>query len=185
MKQAILVIAFLITSSAFAKTVQDAFIEFYDSSEINSRLCGVNTQKFIQYLKDENISYDKAFVVSLHEDVGALNHFDARWGSKHRYVSGEVFLRSNWYFHVFVVIDGIAYDFSQQGKKTQSLQRYLETAYYPKSITESIFFLGRFTKDKARVKYQNIKMQVFNAEEYRVKLGPARHIGVFNELFNL
>ena len=46
MKQAFLVLTLLISNAVFAKSVQDAFTEFYDSSEINSRLCGVNTQKF-------------------------------------------------------------------------------------------------------------------------------------------
>jgi hypothetical protein len=185
MKQLILILTLLISNAVFAKSVQSAFVEFYDSPEINSRLCGVNTQKFLQYLEDENVSYDKAFVVSIHEDFAALNHFDARWGSKHKYTNGEVFSRSNWYFHVFAVIDGLAYDFSQQGKKTQPLQQYLELAYYPKSETEYIFFLGKFTQEKAQKKYQNIKMKVYNAQDYKLNLGPVRHEGVFNELFNL
>jgi hypothetical protein len=185
MKQAFLVLTLLISNAVFAKSVQDAFIEFYDSSEINSRLCGVNTQKFLQYLKDENITYDHAYVVSVHEGVGALNHFDARWGSTHRYTNGDTFSRSNWYFHVFAVIDGVAYDFSQKGKKTLTLRRYLKLAYYPKSETQPIFFLGKFTVAKAQKRYQNMEMKVYNAQEYRRKLGPVRHEGVFNELFNL
>jgi hypothetical protein len=175
----------LLAFSASAKSVLQAYKEFYDSPEISSNHCGVNIQKFLQYLKDEGVKYNSGYVVSIHEDFAALNHFDARWGSRSYYENGDEYFRSNWYFHVFAVIDGKAYDFSQRGPKAQRLKDYLNTAYIPKSKTENIFFLGRYTKEKALKKYQNMEMNVYNAETYRRKTGDAKYSGVFIELFHI
>lgn len=185
MKKYVLGILLLISFNLFASDITSAYKEFYNSSVISSNHCGLNTQAFLQYLDEKEVKYDKAFVVSIHEPFAALNHFDARWGSKEFYQNGNMYFRSNWYFHVFAVIDGKAYDFSQAGMKSQPLKEYLELSYLPKSKTENIFFQGVLTRETQLKRYINLEMNIYEAETYKLNLGPAKHQGVFIELFNL
>lgn len=177
------VISFLLSSSLFAVTTQEAFREFYDYEKIDFNHCGVNTQLFIKYLKEQKVNYRDGYVVSVHEPIGRLNHFDSRWGRLSRYENGEEYFRSNWYFHVFAVIDGIAYDFSQAGGKTQPLNEYLTTSYIPKYKTENIFFLGQFDRNKALKNYLNTEMRIYKLDDYEQAFGPAIYNGSFVELF--
>jgi hypothetical protein len=185
MKKIILSISLLISFNLYAGSVDTAFEEFYESDEISSRHCGKNIQAFLRYLKNKNITYKSAYVVSVHENVGSLNHFDARWGSKELYQNGDQYFRSNWYFHVFIIIDNKAYDFSQTGAKSLPLSEYLKLSYLPDSKTKNIFFQGVMTKDKALKSFRNLEMNIYETEAYRKNLGPAKYQGVFIELFNL
>ena len=178
-------LSLLLSLCVQASSIKNAFKEFYDDSQISSRHCGRNIHYFLNYLKDKRINYKSGYVVSIHEDVGALNHFDARWGSKEEYAQGGSYYRSNWYFHVFAVIDGVAYDFSQRGAKTTSVKTYLEDAYLPKGTTQSIIFLGRLDKKKAYQKYKNMKVKIYDLDEYAKDYGTAIYQGAFIELFNL
>lgn len=173
----------LFSSNIWALTTQEAFKEFYHNEKISFNHCGVNTQLFIQYLKERNVEFKEGYVVSIHDDYATLNHFDARWGSLSRYENGEEYYRSNWYFHVFAIIDGVAYDFSQAGMKTQPVQEYLQSSYIPKSRTENIFFLGHFDKEKALKKYQYMQMKIYDLHSYADNMGPIKYDGLFIELF--
>ncbi len=179
-----LIVLLLIPVTAYSSTVKKAYLEFYNSSKISSNHCGRNIHEFIKYLDDKNISYKSGYVVSIHDDFLQLNHFDARWGSKERYSNGDSYFRSNWYFHVFAVIDGIAYDFSQRDQKTQKLYDYLTTAYIPKLKTENIFFQGVIDEDKAFGSQLNRKMNIYKLNDYMKNYGPAYYTGTFIELFN-
>lgn len=186
MRKQLFAVLFLILSlNAFALTTKQAFRQFFNNPAIDSNKCGVNTQKFLQYLQSRGVSYSRGFVVSIHEDFAALNHFDARWGSKEKYQNGIPYRRSNWYFHVFAVIDGYAYDFSQTGPKVQPLKEYLETAYLPEYATENIFFQGVLTADKMLSKYKSLEMNIYELDNYRTNMGPKKYSGDFIELFNL
>ena len=81
-------------------------------------------------------------MVSIHEDMGLLNHFEGRWGRRDTYENGISYNRSNWYFHVFAVIDGKAYDFSHESDQAIDFDQYLISSYLPKYKTDNIFLLG-------------------------------------------
>lgn len=184
MKLLFLAIALLTTIHANAMSVKDAFRSFYNDSKISSNHCGQNIHYFIQYLKRNNVRFNSGYVVSLHDDFAALNHFDARWGSKETFAEGGVYYRSNWYFHVFAVIDGVAYDFSQREMQTQELEDYLMKAYIPKGTTENIFFLGRLNKQKAMQAHVNMKVKIYPLEGYGANYGPTIYEGTSIELIN-
>src|SRR5690606_308911 len=118
---------------------EEAFVKFYDNEVIGSRHCGVNTQKFLLFLEEEKVSFEKGYVVSVHDDFMHLNHFDARWGSQEEYANGIPYRRSNWYFHVFAILDGKAFDFSQQGPTVLPLNQYLRQSYLPSYPTNNVF----------------------------------------------
>jgi hypothetical protein len=178
--------SFLIIQSVLANNVSNAFKQFYNNDLISSRHCGKNIHYFLNYLDEQNITYKSAHVVSIHEPVHAgVRHFDARWGSKGSYKNGITYSASNWYFHVFAVIDGIAYDFSQKGMKTQNLSKYLKSAYLPKFTTEKIFLVGEYDKVKALNAFKNLKLKIYNGAEYKINYGPTQYEGVFLEYFNI
>jgi len=185
MKKLLLGILVLISFNLYSASLETAYKDFYNSSVISSNHCGQNIQAFLKYLDERDVSYKSAYVVSVHEPYALLNHFDSRWGSKEFYKSGELYYRSNWYFHVFAVIDGKAYDFSQAGMKSLELKEYLHLSYLPKSKTENIFFQGVITKESALKSFINREMNIYEAKAYKTNLGPAKYQGVFIELFNL
>jgi hypothetical protein len=185
MKRLLLGFLFLISFNIYAQNIETAYKDFYNSDVIDSNHCGRNIQEFLKYLDENQVGYKSGYVVSIHEPYAFLNHFDARWGSKEFYENGELYFRSNWYFHVFAVIDGRAYDFSQAGMKSLLLKDYLNLSYLPKSKTGNIFFQGRMTKESTLKKFINLEMNIYDPQSYRTTLGPARHQGVFIELFNL
>jgi hypothetical protein len=181
------IVTFILLFSIFAhadERVDRAFTSFFNNPVINSRLCGVNTQEFLKYLHRKGIDYSDGYVVSIHEGTAYLNHFNARWGSKESYQNGETYYRSNWYFHVFVVIDGKAYDFSQRDNEAFSLKDYLENSYLPNSETENIFFQGKLNRTKLLKKFNHMEMKIYPIEKYRTNLGPANYEGKYIELFN-
>ncbi len=184
MKISISIILLILSFSSFAYSVDRAFKDFFNDSVISSRHCGKNIYHFLNYLDDRGIKYKEGYVVSLHDQVGALNHFDARWGSRESYQEGGNYYRSNWYFHVFAIIDGKAYDFSQRDSKTSSIKTYLEQAYLPAGTTESIIFLGRLNKDKALKHYMKMSMKIYDLKDYANNYGPVLYEGSFVELFN-
>lgn len=170
--------------SAFAgPSPQDVFLDMWDSSVISSRHCGVNTQKFLAELYKRGADFDSAYAISVHEDTGMLNHFDARWGSVERYENGEVYKRANYYFHVFAVVDGKAYDFSQAGMKTSELNEYLMDSYIPKSKTGNIFFQGRITPEEALMDARHLEMSLYEGRSYANEIGRPLYTGRFIEVF--
>lgn len=181
----LLIILLILPFNAYAYSVKQAFSEFYNSDIISSNHCGRNIHEFLKYLDNNNIDYKSGYVVSIHDDFLQLNHFDARWGSKESYSNGSSYYRSNWYFHVFVVIDGVAYDFSQKDEKNQKLNDYLKTSYIPKMKTENIFFQGVIDQSKAYGTQLNRKMNIYKLSDYKKSYGPALYTGSFIELFNL
>jgi hypothetical protein len=184
-KLSICLLLFTIQSVAFASSVNQAFIDFFYSEEISPIHCGVNTQKFLKYLVDNNIKYETGFVVSAHQDYLTLNHFEARWGTNEDYENGVPYKRANYYFHVFAVIDGYAYDFSQIGPTVSPLKEYLEKVYLPAYPTKKIVFQGAMTRETELNKYMNMVMHIYNMDDYRKSMGPRKYSGVFIELFNL
>lgn len=175
----------LIFKSAYAITVKEAFKEFYHDDKISARHCGKNIYHFLNYLKENNVSYQFGYVVSIHEDDLSVPHFDGRWGNKERYQNGESYVLSRWFFHVFAVIDGIAYDFSQKDLKTLPLDQYLKISYIPKSETEMISISGSLNPEKAYVKYLNTKLKIYSLSDYQKRMGPSFYEGSFIELFRI
>lgn len=178
------IIGALYLNICLAATVTQAFKQFYNDPSIDPIKCGVNIQHFLRYLNQKHIPYSEGYVVSVHEPFAYLNHFDARWGRSESYPSnGQAYKRDNWYFHVFVVIDGIAYDFSQAGSKTLSVQDYLNLAYLPKYPTKNVFLQGVLTEQSELKKYSKMQMKLYDLDDYRESFGPARYEGKFIELF--
>lgn len=175
-------LSFLFASSIFAN-VNNAFKAFYFNEKISFNHCGKNIQHFLKYLEEKNVTYNSGYVVSLHEPMGSLHHFDARWGKVEKYKNGIEYSRSNWYFHVFLVIDGVAYDFSQAGVRTQPLKDYLITSYLPKFETRPIFMSGELTKEKMLNTHFSLKLKIYNTEDYKNKLGPVKYEGSLIEMF--
>lgn len=173
----------LYSFSASAETVQEAFREFYTAPEISGNHCGQNVRHFLNYLNKREVKYRSGFVVSIYDDYGFLHHFDARWGDEEKYLNCETYLHQNWFFHVFAVIDGMAYDFSQSGPKVQPLHEYLKTAYLPASATEKLPFHGVLKPETSFEEQFNRKMQIFKIEDYRKSYGAAAYEGTFIELF--
>lgn len=183
MKIFIISLLFLFASISHALTVKEAFKKFYNHESISSRHCGKNIHFFLKYLKENNVRYKSGFVASIHEDEVSIPHFDGRWATNKKYPSGESYYLSKWSFHVFVVIDGIAYDFSQREAKTQSLLDYLETSYIPKGETEILSVSGSLNKVKAYTKYLNTKLKVYELDDYAKNFDPTIYEGSFIELF--
>ena len=185
MKRALLVLLVLFSFKSFSETVTEAFEDFYNDQSIDSNHCGRNIQFFLRYLESSSIDFQNAYVVSVHEPSAFLNHFDARWGKKDKYKNGKPYFHDNWYFHVFAVIDGIAYDFSQRGMKAMPLKKYLRKSYLPESKTRNIYFQGVLTQEKLLRSYLNLEINIYSAKNYKKNLGPVMYQGVFIELFNL
>jgi len=177
-------ITFIFSSSSFAgPTPREIFLDMWDSPKISSRHCGVNTQLFLSELYKRGASFNNAYAISVHEDVGALNHFDARWGGNEQYENGETYRRANYYFHVFAVVDGKAYDFSQAGKKSSELEQYLKDSYIPKSKTGNIFFQGRLTPEGVLKDTRQLKMSLYPGKSYAREIGRPLYTGRFIEAF--
>ena len=185
MRNTFLFFCFLFSISAQAVTVGQSFQDFYYNFELSPNKCGVNIQKFLVHLNQRNVKFNKGFVVSIHEDFAELNHFDARWGPVETYTNGVPYRRNNWYFHVFAVIDSIVYDFSQTGPKAQPLAEYLQTAYIPSFETNSIGMMGILTPATEMKRYINLKMSLYDIDEFRKPGARPQYQGVFIELFNL
>ncbi len=185
MKKITLIIGFLLSVNVLAMSAPQAFSSFYNSNLLSSNKCGVNIQHFVKYLYSNKISFKSAYVVSIHQDFAQLNHFDSRWGSKEFYQNNELYYRSNWYFHVFLVVDGYAYDFSQSGPKILPLRQYLRLAYLPKYKTQNVFFQGVMTSRTELIKYQNLKFSLYQASPYGKNMSGAFYEGEFIEMFNL
>ena len=185
MKRIVLLAVMLVgMASSYANPqVDQAFKEFYNNPKIDSNHCGLNTQYFLQYLNEKNIKFKQGFVVSLHVDQYNLYHFDPRWGRTETYQNGIEYQRVNYGFHVFAVIEGKAYDFSQAGMKTQPLNDYLELAYMPKHATESTFFNGVMTRESMLKEAKSIELKMYKADDYRQDLGPIAYQGMFYEMF--
>ena len=79
MKRLILSILMLLSLNLYASNINTAYEEFYNSSVISSNHCGRNIQAFLNYLDEKGVTYEKGYVVSIHEPFAALNHYDARW----------------------------------------------------------------------------------------------------------
>ena len=163
--------------------IEQEFDNFYNSPKLGTNKCGVNIQLFLDHLKNKNIDLGSGYVVSVHEDFAHLNHFDARWGREESYPDGTIYNRSNWYFHVFLVLNGKAYDFSQKGEDGIPLKDYLLNSYLPKSETKNIILQGRLTSEKLLKKYLNMEMNIYHLDDYVKSLGPVFYKGSFSELF--
>lgn len=181
----IFLILFLLPLNSYSQAFDSTFKDFYNDSSISPFHCGRNILNFLQLLKKKDIPYKKGYVVSLHEPYGELNHFDARWGRQERYTNGIEYYRSNWYFHVFLVIDNKVYDFSQAGAKIQSLYEYLNTSYFPKYKTEPILMQGQIDKEKAFLNYANLEMNIYKIDDYLTDSEKSTYQGSFIELIAL
>ena len=184
--QFILALLLLSPLTVFSSEITEKeFNLFYDNEILVSNKCGLNTKHFLTHLKNKGVDLKqtKGFVVSIHEDMGLLNHFEGRWGRRDTYENGISYNRSNWYFHVFAVIDGKAYDFSHESGQAIDFDQYLISSYLPKYKTDNIFLLGRVTKDDLLKKFLNIKLNIYPLDDYEKDLGPAIYRGSFSDLF--
>lgn len=185
MKTLFLIFIMFLTGLAQANSTafQREFKDFYNSTAIDSNKCGLNIQRFLKHLSRKGYELNDGYVVSLHEDTGYLNHFNARWGSKESYTNGTNYKRQNWYFHVFAVLEGRAYDFSQASQDSYSLREYLERSYLPRYETQNIFLLGKVDRKIMLQKYLNFKFRLYRLRDYKNNLGPILYEGDFFELF--
>lgn len=173
-----------IATISYALSVDEAFQEFYQNKMIDSNHCGKNIHYFLKYLKEKNVSYNSGYVVSVHHDQGNLYHFDPRWGNLEHYADETPYLRANYFFHVFVVIDHIAYDFSQRNSQNQDVFKYLKKSYLPLKKTKSISFQGSMTPEKMLKNYYNTKLKIYSTKDYEKNLKGLVYEGRFIELFD-
>ncbi len=129
-----------------------------------------------------NVSYKKGRVISIHDDYAYLNNFEARWGQEEFYENGKPYSRSNWYFHVFLILDGYVYDFSNQSTKPLLLKKYLKS-YIPQGSTEKIFIQGILTQKTELKKYKKMKMHFYELSSYKEDTSGRYYSGYFQELF--
>lgn len=173
-----------LTFLASANTrIDQEFTRFYQSERLASNKCGVNIKYFLSHLKSKNIDLTGGYVVSIHEDMGPLNHFEGRWGRPDTDENGVSYNRSNWYFHVFAVIDGMAYDFGHESNQAMPLAEYLKRSYIPKYRTNTIFIAGKLDQKKVLEKFLEVKMKIYPLDTYENKMGPSVYEGKFYELF--
>lgn len=175
----LVLILLLFLNVVYANSVNEAFRTFYESKMIDYNHCGLNIQNFLKFLKENNVQYREGYVVSVHDDFANLNHFDARWSNSQSYENGKVYFRKNWYFHVFVVIDGIAYDFSQKDAKTQDLDTYLMSSYVPRGKIKN----SSIDKEYVLNLMFNQTLKIYSLVDYRENLGPIKYEGSFIEMF--
>lgn len=174
----------MVTFFASANTrIDQEFTDFYHSERLMFNKCGMNIKYFLSHLKSKNIDLTGGYVVSIHEDLGLLNHFEARWGRSDTYENGVSYNRSNWYFHVFAVIGGMAYDFSHESNQAMPLAEYLKRSYIPKYRTNNIFIAGKLDQKKVLEKFLEVKMKIYPLDIYEKKMGPSVYEGNFYELF--
>lgn len=168
----------------FEEEYEQAFKTFYYDDSIDSRGCGKNIRNFLNFLSQGISSEAKnAYVVSIHDDFADLHHFNARWGQKESYQNGEFFYRSNWYYHVFLLVNNRAYDFSQKDISSLPLSQYLEKSYLPKYRVKTFFgMVDRHTQLK---KYLNLRMSIYPIESYKEGQNSAYYTGPFIELFQM
>ena len=103
----------------------------------------------------------------VHEDMGLLNHFKGRWGRRDSYENGITYNRSNWYFHVFAVIDGkVPMTLVTKCDQAIDLFEYLTTSYLPKYKTSNIFMLGKVDKEDILKRFLNIRMKIYPLDDY-------------------
>ena len=175
--------------SGFAHDLEEeyeqAFKKFYYDESIDSRGCGKNIRNYLKFLSQSGVSMEveNAFVVSIHDDFADLQHFNARWGQQESYENGEVFYRSNWYFHVFLVVNNRAYDFSQKDLRSLPLSQYLEKSYLPKHKAKTFF--GIVDRDTQLKKFLNLRMSIYPIERYKDGQNKAFYTGPFVELFQM
>ena len=164
---------------------EQAFKTFYYDDSIDSRGCSQNIRNYLNFLNKSGISLEakNAFVVSIHDDFADLHHFNARWGDKDSYQNGEFFYRSNWYYHVFLVVNNRAYDFSQKDISSFPLSQYLEKSYLPKFRAKT--FLGMVDRHTQLKKFLNLRMSIYPIESYRDGKNSAYYTGPFIELFQM
>lgn len=169
------------------QAIDDEYSSFYNSPEINFISCGNNISLFLKRLNKKGLlsTVSKGYVVSIHDDFAYLNHFQARWGRKEFYSDGSVYSRTNWYFHVFLVLDDYVYDFSGKEKSSLALTEYLESSYIPKSDTKNIFIQGVLTREKVLRQFLNLQMNLYKLSDFineEIKLD-AYYNAPFFELF--
>lgn len=185
MKSLLLFLSFIFNVSASESIVHREFTQFYDNEKIDYNKCGLNTKYFLTYLKENGVSLKNGYVISLHEDLGLLNHFMPRWGRAETYENGKPYHRSNWYFHVFAVMGDFAFDFSHESQTPVPLKQYLVESYLPAYQTENIFLLGKVNQIELLKKYLNLNMRIYALDAYEKDMGPVIYSGSFIELFNL
>lgn len=175
-----------------------AFAEFYDHEKIESHLCQENVFHFlVEGL--EGVPLNRGFVVGFKAPM-LLAHFDARWGDDEVYSTeeaqyiplqwsnGSAFTLSNYYHHVFLILDKHAYDFSQAGRKVQTIKSYLKKVYFPpKKASAEIFLKGLVDFNSVLANYQKneVKMIIYPIDEYKVYGTSAEPIyeGLATDLF--
>lgn len=160
-------IAIIYAVPTFCKADYSSYLEFYDNPVLDSRKCGQNTRYFLKYLAEKGKLAKSGYVVAVYEDSeSGMAFFDARWGELKNYKNGEQYRAAKYYFHVFAVLDGKVYDFSQSGPKVQELKEYLKTAFLPKSTTVPDLFGSVLDKREVLNSYLNLKMELFTIEDY-------------------
>ena len=166
-------------SQTKTQRIKKSFKSFFDGDKVEPSKCFDNIQFFLEELF-ENEKNLKGFVVGF--DHGPdIHHLDARWSDgshwdteSKKYIqdeweNGKIFNLKNYHNHYFLVIDDLAYDFSQAGKKSQTLRSYLQTSYLPpkgyKSKT-SYLIVGHLDRLKAESSLNQTKMFIYSVDEY-------------------
>lgn len=121
--------------TAFGQSkIDHHFEDFFYSKEISSRHCGENISKFMKYLGNKNLNiHDQVTIVYMESPQHAWSFGDvmavkARWGKVH----SNGIMHSNFYFHVFAIYDGRAFDFTFEDRPTiLNVNDYLYAMYVP------------------------------------------------------
>lgn len=122
------------------------------TSNYVERYCGLNIENLVSKAMDENIDLEGVEIVGLKDQggwmFGMVNALQARGAT--RLGAGE----SNWYFHVFLLVDGkiLDYDFTE-APKVLSFNEYMHEMYLPKEKWNDL-------------KYKESKMKLYEFEFY-------------------
>lgn len=131
-KSFMFIIMTIVSFNIMAQTsINSQFEQFFYSTNISSRHCGRNIDKFIRQLKSQGFQTNeiKTVRITSHSPwgFGMVMAMNSRWG---KLTEGN--FHENWNFHIIALHEGLVYDFSfHQGPQVLPLQDYLERMYIP------------------------------------------------------
>ncbi len=148
--------------SANLDLAQKAFAEAW-TVDYQPTECGNNISRFLKKLQKRNVRLSEAQVITVSPQFDGLliNAERTRTGQ-----SGAT-TEQNWYFHVFLLLEGKVFDFDFMNRPAVlPIARYLDQMFfdeiYPPFYPHN--FVGRKEKDSYKVK-------VFSAAEFMVSSG--------------
>jgi len=137
--------------AADIKALKKLFESTWTTNYVEGR-CGLNIENLVSKAMDENIDLSGAQIIGL-KDIGGwmfgmVNAVQAREAT--RFGPGE----TNWYFHVFLLAEGMVFDYDfTNSPRIININEYMHEMYLPKEKWKDL-------------KYKESKMKLFELELY-------------------